>query len=219
MKCVFPYFSLTMGIHFSHILRILWISGWPEIFKKLIHFKYFCFLILFLYYGNPLFPCFEFWKLYGFVFIAKNVKNIWSWNVLFSHTFPVLSEITFPMCWDNSTDVKTHQKTFFWSHFYTNVYMKLFTEEVNLFYSWGRPNICISDPFAIEAWRYIQCRRVGSVFYGSASTEYSSEYDNRHYKWASAEMYLRRFLTAFRTATIKNTHKWLFPKCLWSSCL
>ena len=27
---------------------------------------------------------------------------------LFSHTFPVLSEYTFPMFWDNTTDVKTN---------------------------------------------------------------------------------------------------------------
>ena len=47
---------------------------------------------------------------------------------------------------------------YFWSHFHTNVYVKLFTKEINLFYSWARPNICILDPFDIEVWKYIQYR-------------------------------------------------------------
>ena len=58
---------------------------------------------------------------------------------------------------------------YFWSHFHTNVYVKLFTKEVNLFCSWARPNTCILDPFDIEVWKYIQYRSVGSVFYGSDS--------------------------------------------------
>ena len=58
---------------------------------------------------------------------------------------------------------------YFWSHFHTNVYVKLFNEEVNLFCSWARPNICTSAPFDIEVWKYIQYRKVGSVFYRSDS--------------------------------------------------
>ena len=99
LKFVFPYFSLTMGIHFSYILEILWISTSPEIFKKPINLKCLCFPILVLYYGNPLSPYFEFRELYGFLFIEKYVRKIWPWNVLFSHTLPVLSEFTFPMFW------------------------------------------------------------------------------------------------------------------------
>ena len=30
--CFFPYFSRIMGIHFSHVLGIVWISASPEIF-------------------------------------------------------------------------------------------------------------------------------------------------------------------------------------------
>ena len=58
---------------------------------------------------------------------------------------------------------------YFWSHFHTNIYAKLFTKEVNLFSFWAQPNICILDPFDIEGWKYIQYRRVGSVFYGNES--------------------------------------------------
>ena len=58
---------------------------------------------------------------------------------------------------------------YFWSHLHINVYLKLFTIEVNLCCSWARPNICILDPFDIKVWKYVQYRRVDSVFYGSDS--------------------------------------------------
>ena len=66
--CVFPYISLTMSIHFSHVLRIVQVSVSREIFKKpithnfgifvLIYLEMFCFLIFFLYYRKSLSPCF-----------------------------------------------------------------------------------------------------------------------------------------------------------------
>ena len=55
------------------------------------------------------------------------------------------------------------KKFYFWSHFHTNVYVKLFTKEVNLFCLRDRPNICISDSFAIKVWKYVQYRRGRSV--------------------------------------------------------
>ena len=58
---------------------------------------------------------------------------------------------------------------YFWYHFHTKVYVKLFTKEVNLFCSWTRPNICILDSFGIEVWKHIQYRRAVSVFYRSDS--------------------------------------------------
>ena len=51
-----PYFSRIMGIHFSHVLGIVWVSASSEIFKKTINLKCLCFRILFPYNGNPLFP-------------------------------------------------------------------------------------------------------------------------------------------------------------------
>ena len=95
--CIFPHFSHAVEIHFPHVLRIVWISVSPKIFKKPINLECLCFPILFLYYENPLFPCFEFWELYGFLLLAKYVRNTWPRNVLFSHTFPALSAITLPM--------------------------------------------------------------------------------------------------------------------------
>ena len=54
----FPYFSCIIGIHFSHVLEIVWISVSPEIFQKPINLKCLSFPILFPYYGNPLFSGF-----------------------------------------------------------------------------------------------------------------------------------------------------------------
>ena len=56
--CVFSYFSRIMGIHFSQVLGIVWISASYEIFKKPINLKCLCFSILFPYNGNLLFACF-----------------------------------------------------------------------------------------------------------------------------------------------------------------
>ena len=57
--CVTKCFSLTKEIHFLYVLGILWISDSPKLFKKSINLKCVCFLILFQYYGSPLYPCFE----------------------------------------------------------------------------------------------------------------------------------------------------------------
>ena len=49
--CFFPYFSRIMGIHFFHVLEIVWISASFEIFKKLINLKCLYFPIFFLTVG------------------------------------------------------------------------------------------------------------------------------------------------------------------------
>ena len=56
--CVFPYFSCTTEIRFSHVLKIAWIFDSRKIFQKPITFECLCFLILFPYYENSLFLCF-----------------------------------------------------------------------------------------------------------------------------------------------------------------
>ena len=38
----FPYFFRNMGIHFSHVLGIVWISASSKIFKKPINLKRLC---------------------------------------------------------------------------------------------------------------------------------------------------------------------------------
>ena len=73
----------------------------------------FLFSRTFPYYGNPLFPCFEFWELHGFLLLAKNVRSTQPWNVLFSQTFLVLAEITSPCFGENTTDVKTNESFLF----------------------------------------------------------------------------------------------------------
>ena len=68
--------------------------------------------------------------------------------------FPYYRKSLSPCFGDNTTDVKTNEKSFyFWPHFHPNVCVKLFTKEVNLFCSWVRPNISILDPFVKEVWK------------------------------------------------------------------
>ena len=52
---VFPSFSLTMGIHFSYVLGVVWISTSGNRCKKPITL---CFSLLFFYHGIPLCTCF-----------------------------------------------------------------------------------------------------------------------------------------------------------------
>ena len=92
-----------------------------------------------------------FWEMHGFLLHAKYVRNPWLWNVLFSHTFLVLSEFTFPMFW----------RQYYWYHFHSNTYVKLFTKEVIL--SLSRTEDCISNPFCHRSmeiytvWKSRQC--------------------------------------------------------------
>ena len=95
--CVFPNFSLTMGIHFSHILGILWNSAPPKIFEKPITFEYLSFPILFPYYGNSFFPCFG--SCMDFCF----AKNIWETHIFEMFLFTYFSrtmEIHFSVFWE-----------------------------------------------------------------------------------------------------------------------
>ena len=56
-----------IGIHFSHILGTVWISGSPELFKKPITLECLCF---------PMF-----WKLYRFLLHPKSLRSL---NLCFS---------------------------------------------------------------------------------------------------------------------------------------
>ena len=77
--------------------------------------------------------------------------------------FPYYRKSLSPCFWDNTTDVKTNKKFYFWSHLHTNVSVKFFNKEVNLFFSWAWPDISILDPFAIEVWKYIHYGRVSNL--------------------------------------------------------
>ena len=96
--CVFPYFSLTIAIHFLHILGIVWISASLKIVEKPITLECLFFPILFPYYGNSLFPCFG--NCMDFCF-TRNILETHKFEMfVFSHTFPVLWKSTFPMFWE-----------------------------------------------------------------------------------------------------------------------
>ena len=96
--CFFPYFSRIMGIHFSHVLGIVWIFASFKIFKKTINLKCFCFAILFPYNGNPLFPCFG--NCMDF-YIKQKISQTLNFEIfVFSHIFSLLWEFTFPVFWE-----------------------------------------------------------------------------------------------------------------------
>ena len=90
----FPYFSHIMGIHFSHVLGVVWISASSEIFKKPINLKYFCFPILFLYQDNPLFP--HFGNCLDFCFKEKFQKPLTLKCLCFPIFFPYYGKSLFP---------------------------------------------------------------------------------------------------------------------------
>ena len=91
--CFFPYFSRIMEIHFSQVLGIVWISASSKIFKKPINLKCLCFPILFLYNGNPFFPCFgnclDFWLK------RKISETLNFWNVCVLSYFSLAMGIHF----------------------------------------------------------------------------------------------------------------------------
>ena len=72
--CVFPYFSLTMGIHFFHILGIVCISASLKLFEKPITLEY-------LFFFSHTFPALwkftfpKFCELYGFLLHPKYLRN------------------------------------------------------------------------------------------------------------------------------------------------
>ena len=68
--CFFPYFSRNMGIHFSHVLGIVWISASSKIFNKPINLKCLCFPILFLYYMEI-----QFSHVFGAAWISASNNN------------------------------------------------------------------------------------------------------------------------------------------------
>ena len=160
-----------MGIHSSHRLGTVWISATCETCKKPIPLEFLCFLLILPYYGNSIFQCF--WNLLQFprfLFHTKYLKDPWFLNVCvfpyFSHTIG----IHFSHALGTIPLMRKLIKLFYFRfHFHSNIHVNLFTKEVILLCCWARPNICVSDPFVIDVWKYLQCRRVETVFYGSAS--------------------------------------------------
>ena len=94
----FPYFSRFMGIHFSHVLGIVWVSASSKIFKKPINLKCLCFPILFPYYGNTLFPCVG--NCMDFCFQQKILQTRNFEMFMFSRIFSLLCQFTFLIFWE-----------------------------------------------------------------------------------------------------------------------
>ena len=203
---------------FSYIFPVLWKPTFPMLWELYIQETHKFEIFLFSRTLGIDFP-----HVLGIVWISAS-RKICKKPLTFEYSvFPYFSRtigIHFPhvlgtmlLTW------KLIKNFYFRSHFHSNFYLKLFNKEVNLFCCWARSNICISDTFAIEVWEYIQYRRAGSFFSTVIQfLHYSYEYGNWNsfkniYKWTSAEMFHRRSSAAFRTASIKNTHRWFLPKC------
>ena len=126
---------------FFHTFPVLWEFVFPmfwELYESLLHAKY--------EKKRLTFECFV------FPYFSHTI------GIHFSHalgTIPLMSKLI--------------KFFYFRFHFHSNIHVNLFTKEVILLCCWVRPNICISDPFVIDVWKYLQCRRVETVFYGSAS--------------------------------------------------
>ena len=91
--CVFSYFSLTMGIHFSHNLGIVWISASPKIFEQPNTLE--CLLFSHTFPVLWKFTFLIFWELYGFLLHPKYLRNPHTWNVCVFPYFSRIMEIHF----------------------------------------------------------------------------------------------------------------------------
>ena len=126
-----------------------------------------------------------------------------------------------PCLGDSNTDVKTNKRFLFLIPF---PHKRLF----ETLYEGSQPILFLSPnqyqhsrSLCHRVWKYIQqlqksrqrlLRQFFQLQYFCVCNNWNS-FKTRS-KRASAEIYLRRFSTAFRTTTIKNTYRWLRPKCL-----
>lgn len=89
---------------------------------------------------------------------------------------------TIPLTW------RLTKKFYLRSHFHSNVYVKLFNKELNLFCCWTQSKICISDPFAFVmlmsaqihlqrfAYSHVLDQKVTVAFDWESSTRQRSKY-------------------------------------------
>ena len=86
-----------MGIHFSHILGIVWINASHEISKRPIALQCLYFPIHFPYYENSVFSCS--WNCMGFYDMrnreVENMEETQTFGIFaFSHNFPNLRKFS-----------------------------------------------------------------------------------------------------------------------------
>ena len=96
--CFFVYFFRIMEIHFPNAMGIARIYASSKMFRKCINLKCMCFLILFLFYGNSLFPCvvncMDFW------FKQKIPETLNFEMFVLCHIFSLMWEFTFLIFWE-----------------------------------------------------------------------------------------------------------------------
>ena len=134
--CVFPYFSLTMGIHFFHILGIVCISASLKLFEKPITLEY---LFFFFPYFSRIMEI-HFSQVLWIVWISASSKifkkliNLNKFEMfLFSHTFPYYGNPLFPwvgncmdLCFQQKIPETLNFDMFMFSHIFSLLWEFIF---------------------------------------------------------------------------------------------
>ena len=105
-----------------------------------------CFHILLPCYGNSLS------QGLGIVWISVSrkvcEKHLTLECSIFSYFFPTIRNHVPHVLWKILLTWRLTKKFYLRSYFHSNVYVKLFNKELNLFCCWTQSKICISNPFA-----------------------------------------------------------------------
>ena len=123
--CVFSYFFLAMGIHFSHILGIVWVSASPKTFEKPITLE--C-LFFFPYFSR--FLGIHFSHVLGIVWVSASSKifkkPINLKCLCFPILFPYYGNTLFP-CVGNCMDFCFQQKILQTRNFEMFMFSRIFS--------------------------------------------------------------------------------------------
>ena len=214
-----------MGIHFSHVFATVLVSASREIGKTPLTLECFCFPIL----SPRLEKVLLIWKLIKILYFrsrlhssiyvklfTKEINLFWYWagsSICISDPFVIeiskyiqcrridrvfhSSSSIFAIILWISLRIKCPYSELFWSVFsrmrteYREI-LRIFPYSVRMRENADQNNSEYGH-FSRRAWQY-------KLVYNRS-------------KWISVEIFLKGFSAAFSTATIKNTHKWLLPKC------
>ena len=110
---------------------------------------------------------------------------------------------------NNTTDVRTNKKILFLIPFPHKCLCKLFTKKSTYFINEPDPTAVFQIPLSQKYGDIHSTEEQVVSLTTVLQLQYSYEYDNwnlfkNRSQWASAEMHLRRFFTAFRITTIKG---------------
>ena len=140
----------------SHTFPLLWRFSYLPCFRNCMGFNFTrnrlvrniketkTFGIFVFFHNFPVLSKFTMFWVLGTVWISASTKIckkhltlerfVFSYFLRTFFPFPFPS-LAFPRFGDNTTDVKTNEFFYFLSHFHTNIYVKLFINELNLFCS------------------------------------------------------------------------------------